>query len=71
MALWIESIERCDRKTSDQSPTSTSSPEALAHLFTHLSSSAASRPPVGPTVTTHSRADRGNMLDDVFKLLGK
>lgn len=55
----------------DQSPISTSSLEALAHVFTHFSSNTASRPPVAPTVTTHSRADRGNMLDDVFKQLGK
>lgn len=50
--LRIESIEGLECKTSDQSPMSTSSLKALAHIFTPLSSSAASRPPVAPTGTT-------------------
>lgn len=50
--LRIESIEGLECKTSDHSPMSTSSLKALVHIFTPLSSSAASRPPVAPTVTT-------------------
>lgn len=50
--LRIESIEGLECKTSDQSPMSTPSLKALAHIFPPLSSSAAGQPPMAPTVTT-------------------